>query len=203
MLLFVSGDVYQDSTGKDGFNGFHTQILKTVAAHYLVLGEPVVEPLHALVHHPDVSQAVELGADLAKLANDEFVVVDEPAGEGPTGGRAWDGEGVGPIAEQGHPMLVLAAQLVYLPGFNQFGGLHHLVGGYPVGSPGLVCRAPAGRPPVALVAGGHHHRLFAALFLFPVAIFLRQAGWGSAQSRPPARPAEPKSLNLSLVILGI
>ena len=80
-LTLVAVYVDQDSPGEDGLDALDPEILQAVGSPNLVFGESVVEPLHAVVDVANVSQAVELGPDLAQLAHDELIVKDQATGE--------------------------------------------------------------------------------------------------------------------------
>src|SRR5262249_42971492 len=130
---------------------------------------------------------------LADLGADELVVAHHAIrARRRVRGIARTHERVGPLPEQGHAPLVDLADLVDLPRLHQADGLEDLVGGDPVGGPGLVAAAPLGIGPagagVARLGAGAHGR-YDETRRQQRSLHVPSAGAIAPQRRPSSAPA--------------
>jgi len=95
-----------------------------------------------------VAEAIELRSDLADLARNELVMVNDIVGSERAAGRpAWDTQREAPLAEHRHARFIEMAHLVELAGFNQFQCVQDFCRRYQICGADLIVLTPFGRPP--------------------------------------------------------
>jgi hypothetical protein len=150
-------DVEQDAARHDRVELFDTEFLQAGLAEDIRFRKAIVVAHVACVgdavrRNADMAEPVELGADLADLRGDDFVLVDDGIGAGrAAAARARALQIEGPATERGDRAVVFAAQLVDLARVDLGQSPQYDLGpGVPVGRPGFVALAPQGVRPPAL-----------------------------------------------------
>jgi hypothetical protein len=137
--------------GEERLQVLDAKLLQTVrAADFLLSQTVVVADLPVARDHPDVTQAVELRADLPDLAHEQLVVIVEVVlAERPAGRRArQDDVGAESLAEQRNALFEHVAELVHLPGLDELGRFENLRRRHPVVRAALILRSPRRGPPL-------------------------------------------------------
>src|SRR5882762_3946737 len=95
-----------------------------------------------------MAEAIELGAGLANLGGQKFVMVDELVfAEGSASRTAGNTQQKGTLAKARHRLLVYPAHFVDFAVADPFGRVEHLCRGDVVRGAGLVFGTPFRRPP--------------------------------------------------------
>src|SRR5205823_10602344 len=107
------GDVEQHAAGEEGAGVLDAELLEAVGVAELGELVAVVEDVLGADADADVAEAVELGADLADLAANQLVVVDDLVlAHRPAGRPARDGQAEMALARDRHILLGEPAELV-------------------------------------------------------------------------------------------
>ena len=116
IAIGLPGEPVAHTAGEDRSDLLHAELRETVCVAKLGELESVVEDVFTVHACSDVAESVELGPDLSQFTAHHLVVADDLTGA--LGSARWQSrhrEAKMPVAEQRHPELVHAAELVDLP----------------------------------------------------------------------------------------